>query len=591
MLVVAKGKQDLAARFVVGSLLLLPAVAAYGFACWYPALRTLGLSFQAAFLGRPGHFTGLANYAGLGRDPLLAPALAHSALVALARLLAILTLPALVGWLWRAQGAGVRLLGRLVLSLGLALSAPAALALLWRLAAGHAPGLHGLALDDEPRALLSYLLLEFLAFLGPGGALTAIALLLAGSHPGPAGHTGAQGELRHAPLGPGGGRPARTAPHVLLLAAIAAVASGLDAFSLPFVATGGGPGGQTLTLTLHLFRTAFQGLRVGQAAAAASPLLILSLGLGLAFGLFAQRIELRPAPARGRGEARRPVRGLLGGAALVLCSGPLLALYLWGAGKALLFQGGALARATSALEPALALLNGALVPGIAIALLQLPAAYLGALALTLIRPFGKGGSRWVFAALVASGFVPSVVVGIGLFDALRQGGLYDTPPAAGLPLAAGVASLVIFRAYFAGQAPLLEGARNAGLQPVAAFFRFSFRPSLGIAALAGAVALLVAGQSLLWPLLVLASSEYYPLSLQLAVHQASLAGEPVVLAAGAWLVATVWGGAMLLAWWPLQALVLGGYELVTSPPSPSQQRGASQPGPRGRAGLCRMLRR
>ncbi len=126
MLTLARGKADLVARWVVGSLLLFPAGLAYGLACWYPILQTLALSLQAAVLGRPAQFDPLANLVALWRDPALGPALVNSALVALVRLAALL--PAgLLGWLWCTQPARLRRSARLVLGLGLALSSPAAL--------------------------------------------------------------------------------------------------------------------------------------------------------------------------------------------------------------------------------------------------------------------------------------------------------------------------------------------------------------------------------------------------------------------------------------------------------------------------------
>lgn len=543
MLIVSRARAEQVARFVVGSLLLLPAVLTFGFALWFPALRTLGLSLQAAVLGRPAHFSGLANYGELWRDPHLGPALAHSALIALVRLLAVVALPALVGWLLGRQPPAVRLLARCALTLGLALSAPAALGLLWRLAVPQLAWLPGLALQGGAQALSSCLWLEALAFLGIGGALTATALLIS------------------RPL------PARAARGVLILAAILALSSGLDAFSLPFVVTGEGPHQRSLTLVPHLFRTAFQQLRLGLAAAEASPYLLLSLALGLSFGLVSEVLNLRLVVTPGKPQRRLSWLPLLGGAvALALLVLPVLLLYLWGAGQAFLFPGHPLDHATSTLQVGLALLNGNLAPAVAILVFQLPAAYLGALSLSLVRPFGGLGSRLAFVALLASGFVPPLVAGIGLFDTLQRARLLNTQPGAGLPLIAGAASLYVLRLYFAGQVPVLERAGRMGRPAVEAFFRHVFGPSLRVAVLAGAVSLLLAGQSLLWPLLILASSELYPLSLRLVVLQSQLASDPAALAAGAWLALTCWGAGMLMLWWPLQALVLERLELVAEEP-------------------------
>ncbi len=542
MLMITRARAALVARLVVGSLLLLPAFLAFGLVLWYPGLHTLALSLQAVALERHGHFAGLANYLDLWQDPLLGPAIGHSLLAALAWLAAVLPIPALAGWLWARQRPEWPLLARLMLSLGLALSAPAAVGLLWRLAVLRVPWLQGFSLVSSSQALRSYLLLEFVAALGLGGALTATALLSAWRRP----------------------RPTRAVAGVLALAGILALSSGLNAFSLGFVATGGGPGGRTLTLALHAFRTAFLDLRLGQAAAQATLLLVASLALGLVFGTICEGLDLRLEPARRERPAYAPARYLPAGlVALGLLVVPPLLLYLWGAGMTFLSAGDPLAHAASALQPELALANGILAPAVAIALVQLPVSYLAALSLAVIRPFGRVASRAAFVLLLASGFVPPTATAIGLYDVVRRLHMLHTLPAFGLPLVAGAASLTIFRLYFAGREPAFAEAVQAGQPAPAALFQHVVRPSLPATALAGVISLALAGQSLLWPVLVLSSSETFPLSLQLAVFQTRFASNPPALAAGAWLLATVWGLGFLLLWWPLQVLVLDRLDLAT----------------------------
>ncbi|MDI7275342.1 MAG: hypothetical protein QME94_05150, partial [Anaerolineae bacterium] len=522
------------ARLVVGSLLLLPALVSTGCVVWLPAVRTLALSVQSVAPGRAGEFVGLANYARLLRSPGLPAAAACTLLVALARAAAVLALPALVGRLGAAADAQGRLVLRLGLTLGLALSAPAAVGLLWRVAVRQMPQLRWLADGAASQPLLSYLALEFVACLGVGGCLAATALLV---------------------TRPPWGRAARG---VLALAAMAAAASGLNAFSLPFAATGGGPLGQTTTLALRAFRLTFQVLRPGQAAAEAVLLLVASLVLGVAFGAVGERLRLEPAREHGGQRSRLALPGgALAGGLLVL---PLVALYLWGAGEALLLGDDAVGRAASTLVSGPALVNGLLVAVPPIVLVQLPASYLAALSLALVRPFGRRGSRLAYLGLLSSGFVPPVVTGIGLFDVMRGARLENTLPGASLPLVAGAASLFIFRLHFAGREEVLEAARRAGKQGTE-LLRLAVRGSAGVAALAGAASLLLAGQSLEWPLLALGRTELLPLSLQLMVQQSRLA-ELGLLPAGAWLVLSTWGLPTLLLWWLLQALVLQEVEVA-----------------------------
>jgi len=570
----ARVQVDRVARFVAGTLLLMPALVAFALTLWAPALRTLALSLQAAPLSRPAHFAGLANYARMAADPTFATALEHSLLVALVRVVA-LALPAAVAALCgRASQAG-RHGARLALGVAAALSAPVALALLWRLAGQQVPWLQGLDLADRTLALRSYLGLEAFYFLGLGGALTATALLLA--------------------------RTVHTRRALFLLAAITAVASALGSFTLPFTATGGGPAEATLTLPIYAFRTAFQHLRLGQAAAQASVPLLACTALGLAFGAWSDWLRLRLVPAGREGAYEPPHRArereprstrsgagkggveteppgtpristkdlvleslgaLCGKGLLALYLAPFLLAYLWSMGQAFYPVGRPLPRAAENLMPGLSLLNGTLAPILTTLCVGLPLAYLAALSLSLLRPFGRRGSRAVYLALLAAGLAPPVAVGIGLYDGARAAGLYNSPLAPALPFVASAPALYLFMLYFDGRVPLLAKAIRAGQPPLTAFFQLAFGPSLQVAALAGAVTLLIGAQSLLWQLLVLAQRDLMPLSLRLAVLQGGLAGERGALGAGCWLVLTVWGAATILAWALLEQLVLRRFEVV-----------------------------
>lgn len=525
------------ARLVVGSLLLLPTVVLWGLVLWLPALRTVALSLQSGGLGRAGQFVGLANYAWLLRTPGFGAALLCTLLVAMVRLAAVSALPALVGWLGRRSGVRGRVLARLLLGVGLALSAPAGLGILWRVAVPRAHLLGWLGVEASGRALLSHLALEFAAFLGVGGCLTAAALLLA----------------RRASR--------RVASGLLALAGIVAIASGLNAFSLSYVAVSGTRlAGEATTLALRALELAFRDFRAGEGAAGAS-LLLPSVALGVAFGLMSERLQLHLEPAgREAGGSRAACGGVVLAAALLVL--PLVGLYLWGAGEASLYAEGAIGRVASVLAAGPALLNGVVISVLPILLLQLPTSYLAALSLTLVRPFGRRGSRIAYVCLLGTGFVPPVATAIGLFDVVREARLLSTFPGASLPLAAGAASLFVFRLHFLGKEERWEAARSAGWEG-ADLLRPAVSGSGPAFALAGVVALLVAGQSLVWPLLALERSELLPLSLQLVARRAQLAGAPLT-AAGAWLVLTLYGVPILLLWWLLEGFVLHQIEVEGS---------------------------
>ena len=557
---ISRAQASVVARFVVGCLLLTPACLAWGLASWYPALHVFWLSLHGEALGRPPQWAGLANYGLVLQDAIWWAALGRTLLVTLVRV-GVLLPAALAGLLWGQARPGWRLAVRLALTLGLALSAPVALGLLWQRASGRLPLLAGLALTEPGQAWPSYLLLEAVSFLGVGGALLATAMLA----------------LRPQPPG---ARPA--ALGVTALAMIAAAASGLDAFALPWATTGGGPRGETLTLSLYAFRTAFQQLHPGLAAAQLMPLLVGSLALGTLFGLLSERLGLRlqsveAAPLRPAGSAsavtvwkqtalQRAARACLavpGALALGVLILPPLLLYLFGAAETFLSAGEPLARTTTVLQVGLGLLNGIVAPGLAILLVQVPAALLAALSLSLVRPFGERGSRLAFVLLLSSGFAPATAVALGLYAAVDRAGLINTHPALAAPLLAGAASLYLFKLHFDGRRKAIDEATHLGQTAAGALWDLALRPTLGVALLAGAVAFMLAGQSPAWPLLALARSETFSLSLQLAVFQGLFAEDPAGLAAAAWLVQTLWGLGMLLVWWPLQSLVLEGWALVT----------------------------
>jgi ABC-type sugar transport system permease subunit len=521
---------------VAGILLLVPAALLIAFAFCYPAMTTLFLSLQEGGMVGRASFAGLSNYRTLLHDPAPGAALGRSVTLALARLLAVLIVPALAGWAWARQQRWLRIAGRLAMSVPLALSAPVALALLW---AAIAPALGLGALP--PQAERSQLVFEFLSFLGLGGALTATALTLA---------------WRAA-------RPARPVLGVLGLAGIVAFASGMESLTFALAVSGGGPARTSETVAYYAFRLAFHNLDLGQAAAVAIMPLVIGLGLGLAFGLLAAALDLRLVPATGGSPERvswpRLVVGLPALALLVL---PVVLLYLWGGGSALLTHGNPLGQAASSLQLRPALVNGAAVPALVIALVQLPASYLAALSLGLLRPFGPRWSRVALALLLAGGFVPPIVVAIGLFPLVQQLGLLNTLPGLVLPLLAGPAGLYIFALHFAGRRPAFERACQEGRSPWSAFFHAAFLPSLPVGVLAAAVSFLVAGQSLVWPLVIQSRLDQSPLSLQILAL--SWAGtQPALQQAGAWLLLTSWGAAMLLVWWLLQALVVERLALVS----------------------------
>ncbi len=153
-------------------------------------------------------------------------------------------------------------------------------------------------------------------------------------------------------------------------------------------------------------------------------------------------------------------------------------------------------------------LNSILPPLLVILFVQLPVAYLGALAIGAVRPFGRWSewllllfSPWLFVTSMP--FILQRMLDLGDADAL------DTFPALLPPLLISVPMLVVLTIFFKGHEPKWRQARAEGMPAMRAFFTKLFIPSLPLAGFMAALSFLAASQDLIHSLPVVRHLEQF----------------------------------------------------------------------------------
>lgn len=147
-------------------------------------------------------------------------------------------------------------------------------------------------------------------------------------------------------------------------------------------------------------------------------------------------------------------------------------------------------------------LNSILPPLLVVFFVQLPVAYVGALAIGAVRPFGRWSewllllfSPWLFATSMP--FILQRMLDLGDADAR------DIFSALIPPLLISVPMLVVLTMFFKGHEPKWRQARAEGMPAMRAFFKTLFLPSLPLAGF------LAATQDLVHSLTVVFSPEQY----------------------------------------------------------------------------------
>jgi hypothetical protein len=145
-------------------------------------------------------------------------------------------------------------------------------------------------------------------------------------------------------------------------------------------------------------------------------------------------------------------------------------------------------------------LNSLLPPALVIFLVQLPVAYLGALGIGAVRPFGRR-SEWLLLLFSPWLFVTSLPLAFAAVQNLREVESTESMFALAPPILLSVPMMFIFTLFFMGQESKWQAARAEGMPAARAFFKHLIVPSLPLAAFLAAFSLLAVTQDLMTPLM------------------------------------------------------------------------------------------
>ncbi|WP_327104771.1 carbohydrate ABC transporter permease [Nonomuraea glycinis] len=507
----------------LGWLLLMPAVFGMLITLVLPTVQTIAFSFRSGGLVGPSESAGLKNYDTiLGATGSLWPALGFTLSLTIMPLLVALVVGPLLALALDRAGAWPRRAGRILLALSLVTFSPAAVAVSWL--RGLDPAADGLAtmvraFTDPATAPGTFRLVVAAATFGLVCALAVPAFLPA---------------LR-------GGTVTGAMVAVAGVVVLAAVAAGLQTFTLSQALTRGGPLDSTMTIALLQYTVVFQMARLGVGAAIATATGVILGVLGLATALIVVLSGLRIAvtappatdepspygqppppgwappatnetspygqpprpggapratdkaplygrPPRPGGRARRPsVVAVAVGVVALLVVTVIAVILAWPWLSALFTPAEPAAPVPSGLRVQL----NTWVPALVGALASVGVAYLGALGIGGLRPLGRH-SEWLLLP-----FAPWLLVGAGPLSVanwnnLRGLGLIDTFVALIPPLLISVPALFVLTLLCKGLVMRTDRDFLSGV----------VLPSLPMAGILAGAVTLVNAQDLLWPLLV-----------------------------------------------------------------------------------------
>lgn len=493
---------------LAGLLLFLPAVLCCLGTLAGPTVSTLRLSLRETSLFDAGDFVGLENYAAILGDEATYSALGFTLAIAFVRAALIVVVPLLLALGLQGLGAAPRALVRLAGTVPMALYIPALIGLAWLAASHPAQGLlpqpgAGSWVASPGRARLLLLSVDAVYVLAVSVALGVAAYLAA---------------LRDTQ----DGRPAWPALAVVGgLSALAALASGLQALTLPLAMTRGGPANATATLALLQYNHGLVRLNFGPAAALGVLVLagLMLLGLLAALLVLGTRLRLALAPRATPGP-----RGFIPLAALgllialpALLAAVIVPAWLGAQGLGAEFpQGG-----RGALNAGRVLLN-TLLPPLPVVALQVLVAWAGALGLSALRPLGRA-SEWLLLLFAPWLFVTLGPVSLAHFSAVREAGAVNTALGLLPPLRLSVPMLFVLALFFRGQAARWQAAANP---PGDGFMRHLVVPSLPHACLLLVLGWFAGVQELLWPTLAAQSAEWFTASVAAVVQSGAFGADP-----------------------------------------------------------------
>jgi ABC-type sugar transport system permease subunit len=383
-----------------------------------PVLDNLEMSTQDVDLFDHAEEVGNRNYERLEEDKRLDKAVAFTSRMVGTRIFIVTVLPAIVGILIGAQGWALRGVNRLLLAVVAVCFTPVTMAILWRclfsrywdtdpVTENPLDIPESLFLGSPEGAQNNVILLDSLLTMGASIALISLFYIAA---------------VRGKQLG---GRPLLAGLAIWLISILVTLMSFSQLFVLPKIITDGRPLDATMTLSLYAQEISFKQFRLGFGAASSTIFTVATLILAFLVWLLLTGFNLRlrytaPGKAFSKGSWAS-----LASILLILATGlPIVLLALWGISYV---------QRNGGFDPVLDLFdqrhianNTVNTPWQTIWFVQIPFAYLAALALGFWRPLGRIGSSILFLPLLALSFLPTEILAPAWFMKAREADLLNS---------------------------------------------------------------------------------------------------------------------------------------------------------------------
>lgn len=504
-------------RIMLGLGLLLPVTLYWLIGLLGPTVQTFSLSFQTGVMLREAKFVGLANYIKLFRDPRFFGALGFTLAFLVVRLVLVAVIPLLLAWAVSRFGRSVRFSVRVLLTIPIVLCIPVAIASVWSIFLK--PG----TLAEPVAARRILLLIDALYTFGLACGLGLIVYLMVWR----------RSEDR-SPL---------TFKQVLtpllitwVIGILATIALTMSSFTLSYIITRGGPGNTTSTLAIWQFRISFMYFKFGEAAVLAFLILLLTLLLGLVVGLLVIVIRLRlvykpspvppPLPENTENPQQNRILPLivLIVTLLLVIGACFLSVFPFGRVMLQAFKDAAYEQLANQV-PIFRVWINTIMPPLLGAIIQVLIAYLGALGIGAIRPFGKH-SEWLLFPFCPWLFVTLVPVSLVKFLAAKNMGILNTFVGLIPPFLFIVPLLFIMTLFFRGQASCWQTGRSGK----ESFFKQMIVPSLPLVGVLLIFLFFIGVQGVFWPMLVTSKPVNQPMSTILVLLRNQFANSGELLA-------------------------------------------------------------
>ena len=426
-------------------------------------------------LGSDGEFVGITNYTHLIEDRFFPASLGYTSLLIIIHILAAAILPPLLALAVNTFGKKSQRNVRLWFTLPLAYFGPA----LVMFGPAFLRGLWNLEAPERTYLLIDGLVT--LAVTSGVGLIVYLAVLR--------GRTGEDGKSPVASL---------VVTWVITQLGVAAYA--LQSFTI-LSATLPGRGGNFVLGQMLLQTIRFGQIGVTSAVSFVMLLFASLFGIAATLTLILGRLQLKQKAvsefeqsASGRANIPGWIAIVLGGFVVLFVT---LAPLFWGLIKSLTTEGASI-EFTAMLRFGV---NSILPALLTLLFIQLPVAYLGALGIGAVKPFGKASS-WLLLPFAPWLFVTAVPLGMAAFDRYRGLDLINTSFSLIPPILLSVPLLFILTLFFNGQSQAWQSAIDEGMPAMRAFVQKMFIPSLPLALFMSAVTLLAAAQEAFMPFMV-----------------------------------------------------------------------------------------